>query len=281
LPVYGGDAPLTPINGPTVDVVGRDLELLINERAPLSVTFADLGQGVLTLTQAAAQIAAASVGQLRAWVDANVVLVLETTQPGTGAALRVVGGDAAPLLGLSADTVAFGKDAHPALVSGLERYTFNDVRGSRSYFYKTRFRGTALNIVSAFSRPVQPAQETVAVSADDLICGQLFLIGMDGAPLKNVAVDVHNRYPSQLVGGRLLGGGILNASTDETGKVEFFLVRGAQVTVAIENTRIARDITVPTDPALQFFNLLDPGIGSSDVFTVQQLELEYAPRRSL
>jgi hypothetical protein len=281
VPSDGG--PATALAGPTVDVVGRDLRLKLSETEEVAVVFTDPGPGVLTTAQAAAQIAQQLAGRVLAWVDEDGRLVLETVQSGTGAALRVVGGDAVSLLGLPASepsSLAFGCDAHIHLTKGKERYYFIDQRGSSAYFYRTRFRNQLLSTVSQFTQPSYAAQP-LGVSADSIVCGRLELVGLDGRPLANVLVRVFNRFQPQAVEGKLLAGPAVDGLTNEHGTLELNLVRGAQVTVAIDGTSIVRDITVPTDPGVGVFNLLDPAAGPDDYWRVRAPDIEYAQRRSL
>jgi hypothetical protein len=283
LPEDGGDSPTIAVTGPIADIVDRDLQLKLNETDELEVVFTDPGPGVLTYAEAAAQIQTQSAGRLLAWVDEDAKLVIETVQPGTGAALRVVGGEAAPLLGLPTsepDSLAFGRDAHIALIKGKERYYFIDLRGDSDYFYRTRFRNRLLNTVSQFTQPSFAAQP-LGVSQENLVCGRLELVGIDGRPLANVLVRVFNRFGPQTVEGKLLAGPSVDGITTEYGTLELNLVRGAEVTVAIDGTNIVRDITVPTDASVGVFNLLDPTVGPDDYWRVKHADIEYAQRRTL
>ena len=79
-----------------------------------------------------------------------------------------------------------------------------------------------------------------------------------------------------MVGNDLVG------QTDNEGHVEFSLLRGQQVVVAIAGTPLTRKVLVPADPAVRRFNLLAPEVGSGeDAFKVQVPNLVYAERRSL
>ncbi len=283
VPETGGDEPTVPAVSGTYDVVGDELLLRVNEIDDYTVTFTDPGPGFLTLHEAAAQITTDLPQIVRAWVDEDSNLVLETYEPGTGACLRVVGGDAAPKLGLPTvepDSLAYGKAAKIALQAGKERYTFTDIRGSTEYFYRTRFHGSANNVASEYSQP-QPSTQSIGLGAENLVCGQVSLVRLDGRPLCGVNVRVYGQDKLVEVGDRLVTGRQLQAVSDADGIAQFTLVRGMEVTVAIDGTALVRDITVPEDIEEGVFNLLDPSLGPDDYFRVQHPDIEYAQRRTL
>lgn len=282
IPKLAKDEPATPVTGRSVVIVGLTLQLRVNEQDDLVITFT--GADPLTYSDAASQITAQGKTKVRSYVDEDGLLVIETTEPGTGAVLRIVGGEAAPLLGLSIDepdSLAFGRDARISLRDGVESYLFTDVRGSDAYFYKTRFRNKTTQGVSELSQPFSSGQALGLTSAS-IACGTLCLVGLDGKPLNNIEVSVYNAFRGDLVEGKLVSESSQRKITDSNGRVEFFLVRGTKLTVAISGTSIVRDIVVPTDPSVLIFPLLgaDPGTGD-DHWKVQVPDLVYAERRSL
>lgn len=283
LPAYGQDAPSTPVTGARIDAVGRDLQLRLNELEDFTVVFTDPGAGTLTLSEAAGQIQAQLAARVRSWVDGEGVLVLETTQPGTGAALRILGGDAVPVLGLSSvepESIAYGKDGYISLVVGRESYSFLDLQGSSTYFYRTRFRSSTYNTASAYTQPSSAAQP-IGVNSTSLVTGRVTLVGIDGRPLPGVLVRIFSKQTPKVVDGMLVAGTTLDGLTDDSGSLEFNLVRGLEVTVTVDGTEIVRDVTVPIDATIGVFNLFDPNLGPNDYWTVAVPQLVYAPRRSL
>lgn len=283
IPADGGDEPTTWGPGPVVDIVGDTLSLRINEADDYDIVFTDPGPGTLTYADAISQIETATQARLRGWIDDDGALVLETLQPGTGAALRIVGGDAAPKLGLPTtepNSLAYGLDSNIALMKGKERYVFNDLKGDSAYFYRTRFHNRSQNTASAFTQPSH-GDQPLGVSAENIVCGRIQLVGLDGRPLRNMLVRVFNRFKQQLVEDKLLAGPAVDGLTNEHGTLELNLVRGVEVTVAIDGTDIVREITVPTDPDVGVFNLLDPTLGPDDYWKVRAPNVEYAQRRSL
>mgnify|MGYP000536589946 CR=1 FL=1 len=283
VPEGGGDEPITPAISAQYDVVGLELLLRVNEQDEYTVTFTDPGPGTLTLHEAADQIEVALPQVVKSWVDEDSQLVIETFEPGTGAALRVVGGDAAPKLGLPTtepSSLAYGRAAKITLQEGKERYTFTDVRGSTTYYYRTRFYGSTGNVASEYSQP-QPSTQSLGISADGLVCGQVRLARLDGRPLCGANVRVYGQNALHEVKGFMVSGPQLQVTTDTDGVASFTLIKGSSVTVAIDGTSLVRDIVVPEDADEGVFNLLDPSIGPDDYYRVRHPDIEYAQKRTL
>jgi len=281
LPHGAGDIPSTPVTGADVIVVGSDLQLRLNERDDLTILFT--GTDPLTLTQVASQIVAGGLTRVNSYVDEDGLLVIETTEPGTGALLRIVGGEATGILGLPTEepeSLANGRDPRITLMQGTSEYIFSDIRGSEGYYYKTRFRNSFSQAVSEFSQPF-PVGQALGLSAARVVCGRLDLVAQDGKPLRNVEVHVFNGHRGQIVDDKLVAGPVQSQLSDRSGRVEFHLVRGMRATVTIMGTDITRDIEVPSDENVKVFNLLDPTVSVEDVFTVQVPNIVYAQRRSL
>jgi hypothetical protein len=282
IPKDAADAPSTPVAGPFAVASGKTLQLKVNETDDLVITVA--GVDPMTFGQIAGQITAQGQLKVRSYVTTAGELVVETTEPGTGAVLRVVGGDVAALVGLpmtEPEGLAYGRDARIALKRGTEEYLFTDVRGSTAYFYKTRFRNRLTMAVSEFSHPFSVGQ-ALGISSANIVCGYIDLVDMNGKPLAYRMVSVHNRFQGELVENKFIAGRDETKLTDTCGHASFTLVRGCTATVAISGTDIARDILVPTDPTVKTFNLLDPDVGTGeDIFKVQVPQIVYAERRSL
>lgn len=267
--------------GPSVNLTGLELDLKVNELVDLAVTFS--GSDPLTSAAAAAQITAASLGLVRAFVTSAGVLVLETAGAGLPAILRVVGGDAAPLLGLATEeplSVNFGRDARITLLPGQERYPFLDPNGSAAYFYKTRLFNASTHETSDFS-PAFQAPAIARLTASALVRGTLDLVDAEGNPVANRSVLVYLRFHGAQIQNRAVVGSPTRKWTDVNGHVEFMLTRGLAITVSIAGTDLSRDISVPTDPAIDSFDLLDASVGTDDLFVVQRPNIPFAARRSL
>ncbi len=260
LPLLGEDQPGIFVAGLSVNLVGKKLELVVNELDTIETTFT--GSDPLTYAQAATQIVAQGLGRLRAWVDMGGKLVVETTEPGTAATLRAVSSDAAILLGLPTDgTIAYGKEARIQL-AGADRYNFSDKAGSTRYFYKTRYRNRATNTVSEYS-PVYQAQ-SARVDADNLVLGYLDLVDLMGMPLAGVEVSLRAPFIGALVEGKLVAGNDEMKKTDADGHVEFTLMRGQTYSLAIGGTNIMKEIVTPTDKRVTSFLLVDADFATQD-----------------
>lgn len=280
LPASADDPPDAPQTGPSVTIVGKTLELLVNERTEVIVTFT--GIDPLTFAQAALQIVSQSTGLLSSYVSGST-LVVQTIDTGLKTALRVVGGDAAPLLRLATSepgSLAFGRDARIQLRHGLESYGFVDPNGSLEFFYKARFYNTVTSLVSQFSSPFQGTP--IAGLALDRLCRcYVDLVDMSGRGLANQEVLISNRFNGAQVDNRVVAGGHRRLLTDASGHAELLIPRGISVTVAIAGTSIARDVVIPTDESIQAINLLASDNGSDDLFTVQVPDIDFAVRRSI
>ena len=281
LPSAGLDQPTVSYTGPNVNVVGETLEFILNEMSEVSVTFT--GTDPLSLAQAAAQIAAQSLGRLRSWVDENSKLVVETMEPGTSATLRVVASDAASFLGLplaAPDNMAYGVEARITLILGQESYTFRDRSGDSKYFYKTRFRSRIDNTVSEFGQTYK-ADQVVAVDQANVVTGYLDLVDNSGRALVGIEVSLRSPFVGALVAGKLVAGNDLMKKTDASGHVEFTLMRGQTYTLAIAGTNIAKEIVTPTDQSVTSFLLVgDEFATQDDYFRARIPQIPTMERRS-
>jgi hypothetical protein len=282
IPKTAGDEPSSPVDGASVIISGEVLQFLVNEQDTYVVTIS--GVDPLTFAEVAAQVVAQGQGRLDSYVDSNGVFVVETTEPGTGAILRVEETDGAAVLALPTsepECLAYGRDARISLKTGTEEYLFTDVRGDSTYWYKTRFRNKLTQAVSEFSQPYSVGQ-ALGISRANIVCGQLDLVGLDGKPVAYREVSVYPSNLGELIEDKLVVGPSQLRATDSNGHVEFLLVRGSTVTVAISGTSIVRDIEVPTDATVSVFGLLEASVGPvDDVFVVNRPDIVYASRRSL
>ena len=264
--------PAGPQTGPLANVSGQKLQLLVGTEA-MVVTAS--GSDPLSYGQVATKITAQTLGKVRAYVT-GPFLVLASQMVGGSARLEVTGGDLASLIGPVLGTPAFGREPYIPLVAGQIDYDFIDHQGDPSFWYKWRLRNTLLDEVSAFSAPFQPSRPRVV----DTVIGFVDLTDMDGSILEGREVRLYSRFNGQLSNGRVVAGYSKNTLTDKKGHAEFTLIRGLPITAAIAGTNLVRDLVVPTDPSINRFNLLDPNLGTNDVFKVQVPNIPYATRRS-
>ena len=266
--------------GPSAILDGKKLELLVNELIPVEIAFS--GADPWTFAQAAAQIGAQGQGLLSSFVSGGT-LVVDTIQAGVLATLRCTGGDAAPALHLPTEgleSFAFGRDARIVLVPGREQYGFADPDGSTAYFYKTRFYNTLSQLWSEFSDPFQGRRPRALPAANLMLC-YVDLVDQNGNPARNLEVMLHTRYAGVQADSRTVTSGSQRLLTDADGHAEALLVRGVEVGVTVGGTSLARNVKIPTDPAVESLNLLDPANGSDDLFSVQVPNVPHAVRRKL
>jgi len=260
MPRAGGE--VSAVTGPVVDVDGKTISFVLKEKDTVLVVLS----GTPTLAGVATQITAQGMGRLRAHVDSDGQLVVETQEPGTGATLRVLPGDATSILGLpmtEPESLVFGHDARIQLLLDVGTYRFTDISGSTAYYYKTRFRSRYTGAVSEFSLPFGVA-ESLGISPTNLVCGYLNLATLDGKPLVGREVSLSSPFTGESVEDRVLAGGALMKPTDHQGHVEFTLVRGQKYTLAIAGTNLAKELVAPVDPTISSFPLVGPAEGSQD-----------------
>lgn len=282
IPKDAPNPPIPPIVGPSVNISGKPLQLKVNERDDLVIVFT--GADPLTLSTVASQINAQGLTKVMGYVAEGGEIAIQTSDAGTGAALRIVGGEAAVILGLPTEepsSLSFGRDARIPLIKNQQVYLFTDIHGAVGFFYKTRFRNRTTGALSEFTQPFGVGS-SVGVSQANLACGRLDLVSIEGKPLINNEVRVYMGFNGSIVDDRVLGGSDIRKHTDNDGHVEFVLVRGQKVTVAVMGTDLVREIIVPVDQAIKVFNLLDPSVGTGDdFFKVRVPQLVFAERRSL
>jgi hypothetical protein len=241
------------------------------------------GTAPLSLASIASQINVAGTGAVYAEPTEDARgMYLETVGVGAGMRLEVTGGDAAPLLGfstLSPTNCAYGLDARPALVEGTRAYTFMDVWHKATYFYKTRLRDSATNVVSGFSMPIG-ANATCVAAPSRLIRGWILLVDLRGRPVANrtILISTQDTVHNLVVDGMLVDTADQAFVTDAQGYGSVLLLRGLIVSVAVAGTSLVRSITAPVDAALDSFNLFDLTLSSDDAFAVQVPNIDIAAR---
>lgn len=283
IPKAASDPPVPAVTGASVFIVGELLTFKVNESIDVPIVFT--GSDPLDFSTIAGQIISQGLGLVSSYVDSTGLLVVQTITTGVGTSLRIVDqGNAAAILSLPTtepDSLAFGKNARISLLTGQQTYSFVDPFSSSTYFYKTRFSNSATGAVSEFSIPFSVGQ-AIGITQDNIACGTVELVSIDGKPLQDLEVRIFAQFNGSIVDAKTVAGGDLVKSTDENGKVEFSLVRGQKLTVAIMGTDLTREIIVPTDTSIKTFNLLDPSIVTGDdVFKVQIPDIVFAERRSL
>lgn len=269
VPRLAADPPETPEAGRSVVLVGADLRLKVND-TDIVIVFD--GADPLTYSDCASQVLIQSAGRVTAYVTESGEFVLQSSQYGTAVELQVVGGEAAPVLGLLTGDAGYGygRDARVTLISSKEQYDFTDNRGSRTAYYKTRFRNVLDASTSAFSIPFAVGQ-AMGLPQDLIVVGYLELVTSAGRPYAGAEVNLWAPQSRELIQGKLVGGQGDTQYTDRDGRVEFSMVRGVSYTLSVPNSQIVRGVKAPTNPSVTFFNLLEAPVDVADSFLVAEV----------
>lgn len=105
------------------------------------------------------------------------------------------------------------------------------------------------------------------------------LYTFDGTPMRNTEVLLHLVQGPQDYSGVGSFGTSKVVKTDQNGHVEFDLIQGSKVEVAIMSHSLRRTITVPSSAGPT--NLLTLLSGADDPFDIKQVTIPDAPRRSV
>jgi hypothetical protein len=256
---------------------GKILQLRINGVTDIEVTFA--GADPITGAEAAAEIEAASV--LLAVSMDGAELVISTVATGTAASLEIVGGSAAPYLGLIIGDSITGLAADDTLVAGTHEYFLDDANSAEDYWYCVELRLADDSLISARSVPM-PSRLVHSVPISETIGCFVRLADLAGRPLVSRNVTIYNvQMPNKFeVGASLWGVFRLSetAATDSSGYASMRLPRGATLDVSIEGTGFTRRITLPDVGDL--VDLLNPDLAAGDEFAIQEPNIDYAIRTS-
>lgn len=252
---------------------GKDLRVSVNGGAEQSVTF--ISADPISLTNALAEINASIVG-LTADNDGTGKVELTGGLSGTGGTIEVTGGTAAAILGLS-QVIVHGKDQNIGLQAGVDEYTYADLSGEASYWYRIRYYNSTLGTYGGWSDWIQ-GTTGAALDASSLIMGRVYMSDIDGSALSGAFITLVNVYTPLIADGYFVAGRSKQIETDGTGMAETALVRGMILDVIVEGTSIIRRIEVPSVGAE--FDLLDPDLVLDDPFQIQVPDLPSAVRRS-
>lgn len=252
---------------------GEQLKVKVNGGAEQSVTF--VSADPISLNNVIGEINGA-IADLTAANDGTGKLQLTGNLAGTGGTIEVTGGGAAAILGLS-QTIVHGKDQRIGLEVGVSDYTFTDLSGEASYWYRTRYFNDTTETYGGWSDWIQ-GSTGAAVSADDLIIGKVQMADIDGSALSDMKVTLVNVYSPLIADGYFIAGRSKRIETDGTGLAETTLIKGMVLDVVVEGTSIIRRITVPSTGTE--FDLLDASLVQDDPFQIQEPDLPSAVRRS-
>lgn len=268
-----------PSTEPTFSVSGLNLVVVVNSMA-YNYTFT--GVNPLTLTDVVSQLSSAHPSVFSAFPTDRGQLALKTYGLGQSVRLTVDGGDAAPVLHLPIDPPANtsrGKSPRLGVYEWVDAYDFLDFFGSRTYWYKTRFRNSLNDSVSEFSIPFS-LKSSSGLSSEHLVVGVVELVDGEGSPVQGRKVQLYAHQPQALVDGKYVLAGEVTRYTDEAGRVEFPTIRGLKYTLSISGADIVREVVAPTSPEIYVYDLLGEG-STSDAFEVVIPHVITAERRSL
>lgn len=219
---------------------------------------------------------------LYATLIVDVGLAFFTRMVGLTASLEVLDCSAARLLGLDVGDIGIGKTAEPPAVASQR---FIDPQGTRPSYYRYRLINRLTRSVSEWSQPIFASVSRAFLPSEYLVVGHLTMVDLTGRLLKGEEIHLSVTHPATdtlpTSQSPVLGSKGYRLLTDDRGYVETTLVRGAEVDVIVGSTNIVRTVSVPTDPSITHFNLLDPAYGVDDAFTVARPQLEFAAKRSL
>jgi hypothetical protein len=268
-------ATLTAPNPGNYPVVSKTLQLRVDHGAQVDIIFT--GTDPLTTAQVVDQINTAMGATVAA--DVANVLVLTSTNTGTGSVVEVVGGGAAPIFGFIDGQRDIGEDIHITLQAGVSGYTFIDQDGQAGYYYKAQFLNTATGLTSAESTPFEGDVGTL-VSSGTLSTVKVDLVDGRGIALPNQVITFYSQYELLEVEGFQIGLNRepISITTNNSGHAEIALVRGSRWRVAFEGTSIIRDITIPDTAETDLLAALG---GAPDPFDIATLPFPSAPRRTL
>lgn len=268
----GSGAP-APVLGRSVNVVGKTLEVTVDQAQVIPITFT--GTDPLTYADCVTQINAAGDPFIVAWVTSDNRLVISSRKSG-GVSSISVAGDAAPYLELPVGEVVFGLEPHPVLQPGRDSYKFRDYYGSRTFWYRTRFYNHSSEVVSELSVPVKGGSRD-DLPTSSIAVGYLRVVDAQGRAQKYVRAIVSVEPQVATAVDRLVSSAPVEKTTDEDGNVEFELIKATQVTLIVPDMGVVRKITVPDEAR---FSLLSAGIGENDPFEVRRISIAYGERRT-
>lgn len=244
----------------TFQMGGKLLKMKIDGAAELSILFSSLITN-WTPSQVAARINEVAPG-IASVVSQAVKLTSTTT--GRASTIEITYNDAYDL-GIDSGTFVAGKAARIPFVGGTYVYTFNDPSGRDDDRYKWLFSANGSNPISDFSAVVKGSLAPL-LSTGSLSIGTARFYDAMGLPRKTKIYIGVASAPQALSSVFVGGEQSIEVSSDDTGFMQFTLVRGSKVRVGIIGTSYVREFIVP-DTAT--FDLQTVMATATDPFTVQ------------
>jgi hypothetical protein len=264
---------ITPNSAP-FDINAATLKLKVDNGAEQEVTFASANP--VSVDLAISEINDQTTGLVASEDAGSIVLTSDIT--GTLSNLEITGGTSLTEFGFSIGDADGGQDADLTLVAGTTEYEYDDQNGDVDNYYKSQYVNSSTGTFSSLSDPVQGNVSTIIPTAN-LITAKIDLSDVDGTPLADVPISIHNVYvPPLIVSDIGVLGKQVEIVTDNVGHAETQLLKGATVDVAIAGTQIIRRIEVPSTGTE--FNLMDEVAAADDLFQIQTPDIPAAVRRS-
>ncbi len=241
---------------------GKLLKIKVDGEQEQSISFSSLIE-YWTPTQVANRINEV-IASLASVDGLKVILTSPTT--GRSSSIEITYNDALDLGWLSGRQV-FGKAARIALASDTLVYSFTDQAGEIEDRYKWRFSDDGSNPISDFSSVIS-GHTSPLIDASDLSIGTARFLNTDGHPRKTRILIATDSSPQSLVGMFVSQIQPLVIDSDDNGYLQFTLIRGSKVKVAIEGTAYVREFIVPDATS---FDLLTVMSTATDPFTIQSV----------
>lgn len=249
---------------------GKLLKFIINGGSEVSVSFSPLVD-YWTAQQVADRINEVAPGVASVVSDK---VRLSSSSTGRASSVEVTYSDGADL-GFPIVKV-FGKDPRITLTPSTLSYLYSDVSGLTSARYRWRFSANGVDPLSEYSSYVFGSEVPLVGSGQISVCSTTF-IGLNGQPVKTKVIVVADQPPSALGGYAVTNHQPLIFESGADGFIQFTLVRGAKVRVAIEGSSFVREFIVPNAASFDLLSVLSV---ASDPFTVQSVP-PYLIRRNV
>lgn len=243
----------------TFKMGGKLIKFALDGGTEYSVSF-DPTLVYWTAGQVASRINEVAPGRAVATITNGVTITSPTTGRGSSVEITYSDDSLFPV-----GTKVYGYDARLTLVLGTLIYTYFDVAGPVGARYKWRYSANGVNPVSDYSTYVLGSAPPLVASGQLSVCSATF-VGLDGRPRKTKLVIALDDNPTANSGLTVVGGDAVVVESGSDGFMQFTLLRGATVRVAIEGTYYVRQITVPNAAS---FDLISAMATAPDPFTVQ------------
>ncbi len=243
---------------------GRQLEFIINGGTLKTVTFSSM---LVNWTPAQVRDQINTVVPSLASLDGSgLVVLLTTATTGRVSSINIIYNDGADL-GWVAGQQVNGTDVRITLSGSTFYYLYSDVAGSPSDLYKWRFSADGVNPISVFS---PPQQGNIPPLVANVAFATATFIDASGRPVVRTVIVVSSAIPTEVGSPPLIVGSEtpLIFQSDANGFLQFPLVVGSVVRVAIDGSALVREFTVPGSPGSSF-DLLTVMAAAPDPFTVQ------------